>query len=255
PHLIVLVGQIRRLIAISTTLVISLEPLELDAALFPYTTLFRSIDAEGDYRAGRDLLLNYLPRTASPFLCDKHPQERAVAWASVLDNGVLPIQGPPGAGKSHTAANMIISLIQSGKKVGITALSHKVIVGLMQKVIEFTSERDIQLNCIKAGAAGLDDAQANIKVYKDNGAGAKAAVDPDVQLIGGTTFFWSREELATSVDVLFVDEAGQLSLIDTVAVSQAARNLVLLGDPQQLQQPQQGSHPEGTEVSALEHIL
>lgn len=213
------------------------------------------IDAEGDYRAGRDLLLNYLPRTASPFLCDKHPQERAVAWASVLDNGVLPIQGPPGAGKSHTAANMIISLIQSGKKVGITALSHKVIVGLMQKVIEFASERDIQLNCIKAGAAGLDDAQANIKVYKDNGVGAKAAVDPDVQLIGGTTFFWSREELATSVDVLFVDEAGQLSLIDTVAVSQAARNLVLLGDPQQLQQPQQGSHPEGTEVSALEHIL
>lgn len=213
------------------------------------------IDAEGDYRAGRDLLLNYLPRTASLFLCDKHPQERAVAWASVLDNGVLPIQGPPGAGKSHTAANMIINLIQSGKKVGITALSHKVIVGLMQKVMKLASERDIQLDCIKAGAAGLDDAQAEIKVYKDNGAGAKAAVDPDVQLIGGTTFFWSREELATSVDVLFVDEAGQLSLIDTVAVSQAARNLVLLGDPQQLQQPQQGSHPEGTEVSALEHIL
>ena len=57
------------------------------------------------------------------------------------------------------------------------------------------------------------------------------------------------------VDVLFVDEAGQLSLIDTVAVAQATTNLVLLGDPQQLQQPQQGSHPDGTEVSALHHIL
>ncbi len=61
--------------------------------------------------------------------------------------------------------------------------------------------------------------------------------------------------MAASVDVLFVDEAGQLSLIDTLAVSQGATNLVLLGDPQQLKQPQQGSHPEGTEVSALEHIL
>src|SRR6476619_7615801 len=54
---------------------------------------------------------------------------------------------------------------------------------------------------------------------------------------------------------LFVDEAGQLSLIDTIALSHAGKNLVLLGDPQQLKQPQKGSHPEGTEVSALEHIL
>ena len=52
-----------------------------------------------------------------------------------------------------------------------------------------------------------------------------------------------------------MDEAGQLSLIDTIALSHAGRNLVLLGDPQQLKQPQKGSHPEGTEVSALEHIL
>jgi len=52
-----------------------------------------------------------------------------------------------------------------------------------------------------------------------------------------------------------VDEAGQLSLIDTVALSQAGKNLILLGDPQQLKQPLKGSHPEGTEVSALEHIL
>jgi superfamily I DNA and/or RNA helicase len=58
-----------------------------------------------------------------------------------------------------------------------------------------------------------------------------------------------------AVDYLFVDEAGQLSLIDTVALSHAGKNLVLLGDPQQLKQPQKGSHPEGTEVSALEHIL
>lgn len=58
-----------------------------------------------------------------------------------------------------------------------------------------------------------------------------------------------------SVDVMIVDEAGQWSLIDTLAISQAAKNLVLLGDPQQLKQPQKGSHPEGTEVSALEHIL
>src|SRR5690606_22120839 len=56
-------------------------------------------------------------------------------------------------------------------------------------------------------------------------------------------------------DVLFVDEAGQLTLADVLAVSPSARSLVLLGDPQQLRQPLQGSHPEGTDVSALEHLL
>jgi uncharacterized protein len=66
---------------------------------------------------------------------------------------------------------------------------------------------------------------------------------------------WAREDFAEAVDVLIVDEAGQLSLIDTVAVSQAAKSLVLLGDPQQLKQPQRGCHPEGTDVSALEHVL
>src|SRR5690606_10298698 len=109
------------------------------------------------------------------------------------------------------------------------------------------NDRGIQLNCIKAGTAGIEESQSGITGYRDNGTGAKAAAAPGVHLVGGTPFLWSREDMASSVDVLFVDEAGQLSLIDTVAVSQAAKNLVLLGDPQQLKQPQQGSHPEGTE--------
>jgi superfamily I DNA and/or RNA helicase len=54
---------------------------------------------------------------------------------------------------------------------------------------------------------------------------------------------------------LFIDEAAQMSLANVLAVSQAANNLVLLGDPQQLEQPNQGNHPEGTDVSALTHIL
>lgn len=58
-----------------------------------------------------------------------------------------------------------------------------------------------------------------------------------------------------SVDVLFVDEAAQMSLANVLAVSQAAPQVILLGDPQQLDQPMQGSHPDGTGVSALHHIL
>jgi hypothetical protein len=67
---------------------------------------------------------------------------------------------------------------------------------------------------------------------------------------GGTAWLWARPEFEDAVDVLFVDEAGQMSLANVLAVSHAAKSIVLLGDPQQLEQPQQGSHPEGTDVSA-----
>jgi len=61
--------------------------------------------------------------------------------------------------------------------------------------------------------------------------------------------------MAEAVDVLFVDEAGQISLANVLAISQAARALVLLGDPQQLEQPLRGSHPPGADRSALAHLL
>jgi uncharacterized protein len=74
-------------------------------------------------------------------------------------------------------------------------------------------------------------------------------------VVGGTAWVWPKEELTEAVDALFVDEAGQMSLANVLACAQAARNLVLLGDPQQLEQPQKASHPLGSELSALEYLL
>jgi uncharacterized protein len=88
-----------------------------------------------------------------------------------------------------------------------------------------------------------------------NDAVEEALGEDSARVIGGTAWLWARGELAEAVDVLFIDEAGQFSLANALAVSQGAKSLVLLGDPCQLEQPQQGSHPEGTEVSSLEHLL
>ena len=77
----------------------------------------------------------------------------------------------------------------------------------------------------------------------------------DLDLVAGTAWLWAREQLARSVDVLFVDEAGQLSLADVLAIAHAAGTLALLGDPQQLAQPSDVAHPPGAGASALEHVL
>ena len=74
-------------------------------------------------------------------------------------------------------------------------------------------------------------------------------------VVGGTSFLWARGEMSESVDTLFIDEAGQMALADVISVAQAAKNLVLIGDPQQLERPLKGSHPDGAEKSALQHLL
>ncbi|RYF96825.1 MAG: recombinase RecB, partial [Chitinophagaceae bacterium] len=213
------------------------------------------IDAPGIYRAGRDLLLRNLPRTTAEILPNENAQDKAVDWVTKLDQSVLPIQGPPGTGKSHTAARMIVTLIKQGKKVGITALSHKVISGLLEKVLKAAPAEGVEVKIIQKVSQNPDVSNVNwIKSDKNNEI--ELALDnSSVNIVAGTSFMWSRENFNEVVDVLFVDEAGQLSLIDTLALSHAAKSLVLLGDPQQLQQPQKGHHPEGTEVSALSHVL
>jgi uncharacterized protein len=209
-----------------------------------------NLDATGD------LLLRKPPRTITGWNPLDNPQDNAVNWVQALEESVLPIQGPPGTGKSHTASRMILELINNGKTVGITAMSHKVIVGLMEKVIHLAEQSNMAITCIRKVSKKSESPNPKIQEIEDNKEMEIIIERTQKAVFGGTPFLWSREKLAEcKVDYLFVDEAGQLSLIDTVAVSMAARNLILLGDPQQLKQPQQGSHPDGTEVSALEHIL
>lgn len=173
-----------------------------------------------------------------------------------LDGGVLALQGPPGAGKTYTGARMICELVHAGKKVGITAISHKVIRNLLDEVVRAAGEEGIEVRCVRkvSGKPAADPGRPILEVPA-NPAVAAALADGSAQVAAGTAWLWAREEFAAAVDVLFIDEAGQMSLANVLAVAQAAANIVLLGDPQQLEQPSRGSHPEGAAVSALEHLL
>jgi uncharacterized protein len=150
---------------------------------------------------------------------------------------------------------MILALAREGKRVGVTAVSHKVIENLLREVLKAASEAGAPLQAIhkdKAGRKGEAPVEGIEKV--DDNAGAAAGLRAG-KIAGGTTWFWSRDDMIESVDYLFVDEAGQMSLAHALAAGRSARNIILLGDPQQLEQPQKGAHPEGAEVAALVHVL
>lgn len=174
-------------------------------------------------------------------------------WVTNLDNSYAAIQGPPGAGKTYSAAHLIRALILAGRRVGITATTHHAIDHVLEKVVKlFRHHGDIEkLNAVKKPKTG--------STWTPDGTTAgdnKKCAHQDFNLVAGTTWlFCSKEVRESPVDVLLIDEAGQLSLADALAASMAARNVVLLGDPLQLPQVAQASHPNGSGCSVLEHIL
>jgi uncharacterized protein len=152
---------------------------------------------------------------------------------------------------------MICELVRQRKKVGVTAVSHKVIRKLLEEVLKAAKEMGLSgVTCLHKVTQKSDEAPPDGITETTKNEVALAALQGNARVIvAGTAWLWAREDLFGAVDVLFVDEAGQISLANALAVGQAAESIVLLGDPQQLDQPQRGSHPEGAEASALEHLL
>lgn len=216
------------------------------------------IDAPGPCRAARDLLLRRNPRLAAGAMLRK-PGETTVDSARraviELDGGVLAIQGPPGTGKTFTGARMIVDLVAKGKKVGVTAVGHKVIRNLLNEVIKAGQEESKPVRCMHRVPEKSATSNAGIDEETDSAKAVAKIQRREYDVVGGTAWVWTKPTLTEAVDVLFVDEAGQMSLANVLACAQAAKNLVLLGDPQQLEQPQKASHPEGAELSALAHLL
>jgi uncharacterized protein len=220
------------------------------------------VSGPGPFQAARDILLRHSPRVALANLENMYDQNgqmtktaRQTLHSLCEQPSALPLQGPPGSGKSYSGARMIAELVRRGYRIGITAVSHKVISNLLQYACSAARADNIPLNAVQKANDTDGCPDRMVEQVDDNKEILDAVRSGTVNVVAGTPWLWARSEMADSVEVLFVDEAGQMSLADVLAISQAAKSMVLLGDPQQLDQPQKGVHPPGVDVSALAHLL
>ena len=215
-------------------------------------------DDAGRYPALRDILARTPPRivgraTGAVIQTTDLAEQRALTAA--LDQSYLFIQGPPGTGKTWTGARLIIDLMRQGQRVGVTATSHKAIHNLLDEVEKAAAEEGVRFRGLKKAGESEESEYASASISSATDTAALSDAGDDVQLFAGTAWLFAQEALDGTVDTLVIDEAGQVSLADALAMGTAARNVVLLGDPLQLAQVSQGTHPQGTGCSVLQHLL
>ncbi|KAA1250073.1 TM0106 family RecB-like putative nuclease [Mycobacterium simiae] len=232
----------------------------------PTTVLRESIEATASTVAAG---LPQLPRTALfDVLTRRPPRIRGAtglprgtdtvaditAAAVQLDASYLAVHGPPGTGKTHTAARVIMRLVtEHSWRVGVVAQSHAAVENLLECLL------DAGLDPGRVAKKRSDPQVPAARRWQEIGGNAYPAFLAEHAgcVVGGTAWDFANPSRVPpgSLDLLVIDEAGQFCLANTIAVAPAAANLMLLGDPQQLPQVSQGTHPEPVDASALDWLV
>jgi uncharacterized protein len=196
-----------------------------------------------------DILLRRPPRTRAGAGPPRGADIAADITAALLDldSSYVAVHGPPGTGKTFTAARVITRLVaEHGWRIGVVAQSHAVVENLFDCAI------DVGIDPLRVAKKRYERENPRWQHISENDyAGFITGTDGCV--IGGTAWDFANTGRVPpeSLDLLVIEEAGQFCLANTIAVAPAATNLLLLGDPQQLPQVSQGTHPEPVDGSAL----
>lgn len=240
------------------TAIISGKPLPTDTQAGAVARYMEDVAANGLHGSGFRSISALIQRAEPRFksrapgaiqTLDLAEQE---ALVTDLDGSCLFIQGPPGSGKTWTGARLIVSLLAKGYRIGVAAQSHKAIHNLLEEVERVAIERGVNFQGLKKGNS--PESQFDGKFIHSTNSNQECE-SGTAQLVAGTSWLFARDGMQQSLDYLFIDEAGQTSLGDAVAMGTSARNFVLLGDPQQLANVSQGVHAAGSGLSVLEHLL
>lgn len=243
------------------TLSVGPKPPVDDKALRARVELFASslLASDGRFSAVKRILAKEAPvvdgvEAGSPLIPSSFEVCDVIRVVVGLQDSHLVIQGPPGAGKTYTGSHVIADLVRRGHTVGVASNSHKAIHNLLEGVVDVACANGIAFRGFKKTSSSNPDSHFDSSVF-DN-SDRLDDYDPAIhRVFAGTAWAFAGLPEGVQLDYLFIDEAGQVSLGNLVAMGVSARNIVLLGDQMQLSQPIQGVHPGRSGESILEYLL
>lgn len=227
------------------------------------------VEGENKYHAIQSILNKEIPRIKGikqgEKIIKKNDYDNEIPEIiSQLDNSYIYIQGPPGTGKTRQAANTILKLLKDGKKVGVTANSHKVIHNLIDRVIYFAKKDNFKFKGLHKHSA-RDEYTIYIEKDVNENEYINSVSDSldfnflyekkNAGLFSGTKYHFVHPVNEEKLDFLFIDEAGQFTIADVLSVGRVAKNIVLIGDQNQLGSPVEGVHPGESSKSILNFLL
>ena len=210
-------------------------------------------------------LLHLLERRSLPELepvndaIRREPDAAASALAGFLkqaDGIGLSLQGPPGTGKTTVTGELIAQLVAAGQRVAVSSNTNEAINNLLLKVQDRLDAKSSRALVVKVASSSSE--KADVKAL--SGSRAQALQEKNLAstpaVLGGTIFTFVKETYDdTPFDLLVIDEAGQVSLSNLLYLSRIARNILLVGDQQQLSQPNRAAHPDDSGLSCLDYAM
>ncbi len=248
-------------------------PAQADLVPFPkaiYRTMLKHLVrlAQGWVMERKPLppaLLHLLERRTCPELqtlnhtIRQEPASTAEAMAGFLaqaDGMGLSLQGPPGTGKTTVTGRLIATLVAAGQRVAVSSNSNDAINNLLLKVQEGLEATGCPALVVKAASSSSQKTDAAALAGSRVQALQEKQLPANPAVLGGTVYTFVKDAYDdTPFDLLVIDEAGQVSLSNLLYMSRVARNILLVGDQQQLSQPNRAAHPEDSGLSCLDYVM
>ena len=212
-----------------------------------------------------DAMVHLLEKRSIPELIDlnkkirTNPEETASSLTEFLSSAegiTLSLQGPPGTGKTTVTGELIARLVDKGKRVAVSSQTHEAINNLLKRVQKKAESIATNPFVVKlsSGTSEKSDQRSlcgtKVQALREN------ALNCEPNVLGATVFSLVKERFGEEpYDLLVVDEAGQVSLSNLLYMSHCARNILLVGDQNQLSQPNRAKHPEDSGLSCLEYVM
>lgn len=180
--------------------------------------------------------------------------DELTAFLKQADGVGFCLQGPPGTGKTTVTAALIAQLVSAGKRVAVSSNSNEAINHVLRKVQDRLDQAGSSALVVKASSGSSHDADVRSLAGSKAQALREADLPEAPAVLGGTVFTLVKEAYdGAAFDLLVIDEAGQVSLSNLLYMSKVARNILLVGDQQQLSQPTRADHPGESGLSCLDY--